>query len=160
MEFNMLWNWDNLLQDVELSQEIFHIKLYRRSSPNMMTSSNGTYSALLAIGAGNLPVTGKFPAQRPVTGSFDVSLICVWTDSWANNGTAGDLRRYRAHYDVIVMTTAWMQHLVEENSSSILQPTFAIGHDKSQFGLHRCNISIQTNNVLLLVGHLVQLYSN
>ena len=30
------------------------------------------------------------------------SLICAWTESWANNGDAGDLRRHRAHYDVIV----------------------------------------------------------
>ena len=31
-----------------------------------------TYSALLAICAGNSPVTGEFPTQRPVTRSFDV----------------------------------------------------------------------------------------
>ena len=31
-----------------------------------------TYSALLAICAGNSPVTGEFPAQRPVTRSFNV----------------------------------------------------------------------------------------
>ena len=31
-----------------------------------------TFSALLAIWAGNSPVTGEFPAQRPVTWSFDV----------------------------------------------------------------------------------------
>ena len=31
-----------------------------------------TFSALLAICARNSPVTGKFPAQRPVTRSFDV----------------------------------------------------------------------------------------
>ena len=31
-----------------------------------------TFSALLAICAGNLPVTGEFPAQRPATQSFDV----------------------------------------------------------------------------------------
>ena len=31
-----------------------------------------TSSALLAICAGNSPVTGEFPAQRPVTRSFDV----------------------------------------------------------------------------------------
>ena len=29
-------------------------------------------SALLAIYAGNSPVTGEFPAQRPVAQSFDV----------------------------------------------------------------------------------------
>ena len=31
-----------------------------------------TFSALLAICAGNSPVTGEFPAQRPVTRNFDV----------------------------------------------------------------------------------------
>ena len=31
-----------------------------------------TFSALLALCAGNLPVTGEFPSQRPVTLSFDV----------------------------------------------------------------------------------------
>ena len=36
----------------------------------LMTSSNGKISALLALCAGNSPVTGEFPSQRPV--SFDV----------------------------------------------------------------------------------------
>ena len=31
-----------------------------------------TFSALLVICAGNSPVTGEFPAQRPVTRGFDV----------------------------------------------------------------------------------------
>ena len=31
-----------------------------------------TFSALLAICAGNSPVSGEFPTQRPVTRSFDV----------------------------------------------------------------------------------------
>ena len=31
-----------------------------------------TFSALLALCAGNSPITGEFPAQRPVTRSFDV----------------------------------------------------------------------------------------
>ena len=31
------------------------------------------------------------------------SLICVWINGWVNNREAGDLRRYRAHYDVSVM---------------------------------------------------------
>ena len=33
-----------------------------------------TFSALLAICAGNSPVSGEFPAQRPVTRSFDIIL--------------------------------------------------------------------------------------
>ena len=35
--------------------------------------------------------------------SLMFSLICVWMNDWVNNCEAGDLRRYRAHYDVIVM---------------------------------------------------------
>ena len=31
------------------------------------------------------------------------SLICAWTNGWANNREAGDLRRHSAHYDVTVM---------------------------------------------------------
>ena len=36
-----------------------------------------TFSALLALCAGNSPVTSEFTSQRPVTRSFDVSLICA-----------------------------------------------------------------------------------
>ena len=60
-----------------------------------------TFSALLVLCVGNSPVTGEFPAQFPVTESFDV--FCVWINGWVNNREAGDLRRHRAHYDVIVM---------------------------------------------------------
>ena len=62
-----------------------------------------TFSALLASCAGNSPVSGEFPAQRPVTRSFEISLICAWINRLVNNRKAGDLRRYRAHYDVIVV---------------------------------------------------------
>ena len=36
-------------------------------------------------------------------GALMFSLIHAWTNSWANNGDTGDLRRHRAHYDVSVM---------------------------------------------------------
>ena len=39
---------------------------------HMMTSSNEKKSALLAHCAGNSPVTGEFPIQRPMTRSFDI----------------------------------------------------------------------------------------
>ena len=35
------------------------------------------FSASLALYAGNSPVTGELPTQRPVTRSFDASLICA-----------------------------------------------------------------------------------
>ena len=60
-----------------------------------------TFSVLLAICAGNSPVTDEFPAQGPVTQSFDVFFALR-----LNIREAGDLRRHHAHYDVIV-TCVW-----------------------------------------------------
>ena len=40
-----------------------------------------TFSASLAICAGNSPASVEFPAQRPVTQSFNFFLICVWINS-------------------------------------------------------------------------------
>ena len=36
-------------------------------------------------------------------GALMFSLICAWINRWVNYSKAGDLRRHRAHYDVIVM---------------------------------------------------------
>ena len=69
----------------------------------MMTSSNGNIFRVTGPLCGEFTGPGEFPAQRPVTRSFIVSLICVWINGWVNNREAGDLRRYRHHYDVIVM---------------------------------------------------------
>ena len=91
-----------------------------------------TFYSLLALWEGNPPVTdrfplhddvikwkhfprywpfvrgihrsGDFPAQRPVTRRFDLFFfICARINDWVNNREAGDLRRYRGHYDVTVM---------------------------------------------------------
>ena len=62
-----------------------------------------SFSELLAICAGNSPVTGDFPAQRPVTRSFDVFFDLRLIKRFVNNRKTGDLRRYRAHCDVIAM---------------------------------------------------------
>ena len=62
-----------------------------------------TITALLALCAGNSPVPGEFPAQRPMTRSFDVFFDLCPINDWVNNREAGDLRRSRAHYDVTVM---------------------------------------------------------
>ena len=71
-----------------------------------------TFSALLALCAGNSLVSGEFPSQRPVTQSFDLRLNKRLSK---NNRDAGDLRRHRAHYDVIVM---WIPALIPLRLSS------------------------------------------
>ena len=47
------------------------------------------------------PVNSRYKGQW--RGALMFSLICFWINDWINNREAGDVRRYRAHYDVIVM---------------------------------------------------------
>ena len=66
-----------------------------------------TFSALLAICAGNSPFTGEFPAHKGQWNeALMLSLICDWINSWVNNREAGDFRRNRTHYDVTVINEA------------------------------------------------------
>ena len=76
-----------------------------------------TLSALLALCAGNSPDTGEFPTQRPVTQSFDVFLICAWINGWVNNREIVDLRRHRAHNDVIIM---WNWSVVSQEWNGVV----------------------------------------
>ena len=71
----------------------------------MMTSSNGNIFRV----TGHLCVRGihRPPVNSPHKGQWRealmFSLISAWINGWANNRDPGDLRRYRAHYDVFVM---------------------------------------------------------
>ena len=77
-----------------------------------------TFSALLAICAGNSPVPGEFPTQRPVTWSFDVFFDRHRINGWVNNREAGDLRRHQAHCDVSVM----IEIAIEQTGKLIFWP--------------------------------------
>ena len=48
------------------------------------------------------------PHKGQWRGALMFSLIYVWIRDWVNNREAGDLRRYRAHYDVIIMKVSVM----------------------------------------------------
>ena len=45
------------------------------------------------------------PHKGQWRGALMFSLICIWINGWVNNRQAGDLKRYRAIYDVTVMCT-------------------------------------------------------
>ena len=62
-----------------------------------------TFFALLALCAGNPPVPVNSPHKGQWLGALMFSLICARINGWVNNRDAGDLRRNRSHYDVIVM---------------------------------------------------------
>ena len=66
---------------------------------HMVTSSNGNIYWPFVRGIHRSPV----PNKGQWRGALMFSLICVWINGWVNNREAGDLRRYRARYDVTVM---------------------------------------------------------
>ena len=69
------------------------------------------------------------PHKGQWRGALMFSLICVWINGWVNNRDAGDLRRYRAPYDIIVMHWAKM-------SSDVLTSIHLGGH------LKRCKFNV------------------
>ena len=70
---------------------------------NMMTSSWNHFPRCWPFvqGINRSPVNSPHKGQW--RGVLMFSLMCAWTNDWVNNRDAGDLRRHRAHYDVIVM---------------------------------------------------------
>ena len=73
-------------------------KHLQRSCTTCWRHPMATFSALLAICAGNSPHKGQW------RGALVFSLICTWIKGcWENNHEAGDLKRHRTHYDVTVM---------------------------------------------------------
>ena len=58
------------------------------------------------------------PHKGQWRGALMYYLICAWTNGWANNREAGDLRRHHAQYDVKVMNSSliigcWCAYSVE-----------------------------------------------
>ena len=83
-----------------------------------------TLFALLAICAGNSPVTGAFPTPKSVTRSFDVFFTCSWIHGWVNNRDAGDLRRHRDGYDVTVIDKNTFDYAKLSTVKKGLQPRY------------------------------------
>ena len=55
------------------------------------------------------------PKKDQWRGALMFSLICAWTNGWANKRYAGYLRRHRAHYGVIVIN-------IPENTAHMVIP--------------------------------------
>ena len=107
--------------------------LQRELNVSMMTSwKMETFSALLAICAGNSRSPVKSPHKGQWRGTLMFSLICVWKNVWVNTWDAGDLRRHRTHYDVTVMSiekcvgSSAVEATVKFQSDCIPQKTFLV----------------------------------
>ena len=65
------------------------------------------------------------PHKGQWRGTLMFSMICTWVNGWVNTGEAGDLRRYRAHYDVTVIPMKILSQM-DRGWSGLLQLEFII----------------------------------
>ena len=94
-------------------------------------------------------------------GALMFSLICAWINRWVNNREAGDLRRHRAHYHVIVMSQqastgsdnglAWnkRQAIIWINDDLVYR-----GYSYSMSQMQYCRISIKKEGAIWPSWHL------
>ena len=88
-----------------------------------------TFSALLALCAGNSPVTGEFPSQRPVTHSFDVFfdlrpiyfelVLDIPVSLWSAVGEYTDTNNYLTsiiRFEINIIMFSW-PFVVQKNES-------------------------------------------
>ena len=71
----------------------------------MMMSSNGNIFRITGQLCGEFSGPRWIPRTKASGAELWLmfSMICFWINDWVNNRKAGDLRHYRAHYDVTVM---------------------------------------------------------
>ena len=109
-----------------------------------------TISALLAICAGNSPVTGEFPVQRPVTRKFDVffdlrpnkRLSKRWWGWWFETPSRPLWRYCNANFTICTLYSFQFIQAWSKICSSFVQPVIR--------AWHRC--VTRTNAVLFSVG--------
>ena len=116
-----------------------------------------TFFAWLALCAGNSPVPVNSPHKGQWRGALMFSLIYVWINDWVNSREAGELRRHRGHYDVIVMAAklsfkrflCWRPFSID--ISSVVISSTSIHHLFSNywflhFNTHGQFVEIKTSN--------------
>ena len=111
-----------------------------------MTSSNGNIFRVTG------PFGLEFAGDRWIRltkaewrGALVFSLICAWINGRVNSHEAGDLRRHRAHYDVIVkICSVWLRTppsrlLIVKLSWSIRDHAIRPGHIDNKNKFKTCN---------------------
>ena len=84
--------------------------IWRRYLKRIIFKANGcTGSEPDEIMMTSSPVPVNSSRKGQWRGALMFSLICVWINGWVNNREAGDLRRYRSHYDFNVMYQPWIK---------------------------------------------------
>ena len=93
----------------------------------LSSSSRATYCMMTSSNRNIFRVTDRSPVNSPHKGQWRgalmFSLICAWLNVWVNTREAGDLRRHRGHYDVIVMSNL---NVPKNVSLGVLHPSISV----------------------------------
>ena len=105
------------------------------------------------------------PHKGQWRGALMFSLICVWINDWVNNREAGDLRRHRGHYDVIVMKCFLWRRCIGKcyllNGSNVFRP-YCIKNERQllylrKFELRGMNTAIINPLVDIILNFVCQI---
>ena len=106
-----------------------------------MTSSNGNIFRVTDHLCGEFTGHRWIPRTKAINAELWYFLWSVpWINSWVNNRKAGDLRRNRAHYDVIVMQSAVLLHVEPARTVTHAKPNIDSGPSSTpdQSVYHAC----------------------
>ena len=110
------------------------------------------FSAILAICAGNSPVTGEFHAQRPVMQSFDVFFVLCLNkrlskQSWGRYGYLQERDAWRASvgFCMVQLKPHWMGHR--------LHPNLKMDVDEWMFCFDAVMLSSRPNFTVIKLGN-------
>ena len=97
------------------------------------------------------------PNKDQVRGALMLSLICAWTNDWAKDRYASDLRRHRTHYDVTVMSH--QEAGLASHDTASKHCYLAIFPVPAQ-SLHQCHVNSQfVRNKYVIVMWRVLIYA-
>ena len=83
----------------------------------------------------------NFPHKSQWRGALMFSLIYAWINDWVNNREAGDFRRQRGHYDVIVMLCADVRSMLSSDTIRRLRSKCTLTHVMACY-LNQCQMMI------------------
>ena len=102
------------------------------------------------------------PHKGQWRGALIFYLICVWINGWVNNREAGDLRRYRAHYDVSVTCNVFPQFQIANGGQCGLcgDPFNENPRQNEAGGRYANGIIVRTYTAGSTIGVTVQITAN
>ena len=80
------------------------------------------------------------------------SFICAWINGWVKNREAGDLRRYRTHYGVIVMVVYKLYSNISRVHCAMILPWFSARLPLYVEVGYQSSISLATSSITTYVS--------